>query len=209
MHLHFTSGHHPSANSQVECLNSTLEQYLQIYYNYQQDNWSKLLPLAEFTYNNAPHSMGVSPFFATRGYDLLIAVHPDAEVTDLCACHFAINFDEMNKFLRDRMQDAHDTMSKYANQDHIEPPPFQVGNRVYVRTDHIRTNRIARKLAEQKIGPFPIISQPSAMSFTLRLPSTIRIHPVFHVSQLEPKTPNTFADRDQPPPPPLIVDGQP
>ena len=210
MRLHFTSGHHPSANGQVECLNSTLEQYLQIYCNYQQDNWSKLLPLAEFTYNNAPHSStGVSPFFTTRGYDLLIAVHPDAEVTNLCTHHFAVNFDEMNKFLHDWMQDAHDTMSKYANQDRIEPPPFQVSDRVYMHTDHIRTNRIARKLVEQKIGPFPIISQPSAMSFMLRLPSMICIHPVFHVSQLEPETPNTFTDRDQLPPPPLIVDGQP
>ena len=210
MRLHFTSGHHPSANGQVERLNSTLEQYLRIYCNYQQDNWSKLLPLAEFTYNNAPHSStGVSPFFATQGYDPLIAVHPDAEVTDLRVHHFAVNFNEMNKFLHDRMQDAHNTMSKYANQDRIEPPPFQVGDRVYVRTDHIHTNQITRKLAEQKIGPFPIISQPSAMSFTLRLPSTIRIHLVFHVLQLEPETPNTFADRDQPPPPPLIIDGQP
>ena len=47
------------------------------------------------------------------------------------------------------------------------------------------------------------------MSFSLQLPSTIRIHPVFHVSQLEPKFPNTFDDRNQPPPPPLIVDGKP
>ena len=100
-------------------------------------------------------------------------------------------------------------MLKYANQDCIKPPPFQVGDCVYVHTDHICTNRTARKLVEQKIGPFPIISQPSVMSFTLCLPSTIRIHPVFHVSQLEPKTPNTFADCDQLPPPPLIVDGQP
>ena len=47
------------------------------------------------------------------------------------------------------------------------------------------------------------------MSFTLRLPSTIRIHPVFHVSQLEPEHPNTFQDRDQPPPPPIFVEGEP
>jgi IS30 family transposase len=66
MHLHFTSGHHPSANGQVERINSTLEQYLCIYCNYKQDNWSKLLPLAEFVYNNAPHATtGISPFFAT------------------------------------------------------------------------------------------------------------------------------------------------
>ena len=210
MRLHFTSGHHPSANGQVERINSTLEQYLRIYCNYEQDNWSKLLPLAEFAYNNAPHaSTGVSPFFATRGYDPLIAIHPDAEVTDLRAKHFAVNFDEVHRFLRDRMSDAQETMRKYADRDRIAPPPFRIGDRVYVYTDHIRTNRTARKLAEKKIGPFPIISQPSPMSFTLRLPSTIRIHPVFHVSQLEPEAPNTFEDREQPPPPPLIVDGSP
>jgi transposase InsO family protein len=102
MRLHFTSGHHPSANGQVERVNSTLEQFLRIYCNYEQDNWSKLLPLAEFAYNNAPHaSTGVSPFFATRGYDPIIAIHADAEVTDLRARHFAINFDENHKFLRE------------------------------------------------------------------------------------------------------------
>src|SRR5258706_1558987 len=102
MRLHFTSGHHPSANSQVKHINSTLEQYLCIYCNYEQDNWSKLLPLAEFAYNNTPHATtGVSPFFATCGYDPLIAVFPDAEVMDLCAKHFAINFDKIHKFLQE------------------------------------------------------------------------------------------------------------
>jgi len=210
MNLHFTSSHHPSANRQVEHLNSMLEQYLRIYCNYEQDSWSKLLPLAEFAYNNAPHSStGILPFFATRGYDPLIAIYPDAEITDLCACHFAVNFNKHHKFLHDCMKEAQETMTHYANQDCLAPPPFRVGDWVYVCTDHIRTNRSAHKLAEQKIGPFPIISQPSPMSFTIQLPSTIRIHLVFHVSQLKPECLNTFEDHNQPPPPALIVDGQP
>src|SRR5258708_11750483 len=107
------------------------------------------------------------------------------------------------------MKDAQDTMRKYVNQDHLEPPLFHVGDHAYIRTNHIHTNRTLRKLVEKKIGPFSIVAQPSAMSFTLRLPSTIRIHPVFHISQLEPEFPNTFDNCDQPPPPPLIVDGNP
>ena len=64
--LHFTSGYHPEGDGQTECMNQTLEQYLHIYCNYQQDNWSKLLPLAEFMYNNAPNAMtGSSPTKAT------------------------------------------------------------------------------------------------------------------------------------------------
>ena len=35
------------------------------------------------------------------------------------------------------------------------------------------------------------------------------VHPVFHVSQLEPTTPNTILNRSQSPLPPVKVDGEP
>ncbi len=56
MKLHFTSGYHPEGDRQTEHTNQTLEQYLRVYCNYQQDDWLGLLPLAEFTYNNTPSS---------------------------------------------------------------------------------------------------------------------------------------------------------
>ena len=78
IHLHFTSGYHPEGDGQTERMNQTLEQYLRIYCNYQQDDWSELLPLAEFAYNNAPNATtGVSPFFANKGYHPSISVHPE------------------------------------------------------------------------------------------------------------------------------------
>jgi IS30 family transposase len=54
MKLHFTLGYHPEGDGQTEHANQTLEQYLQIYCNYQQSNWASLLPITEFAYNNAP-----------------------------------------------------------------------------------------------------------------------------------------------------------
>jgi len=81
MWLHFTSGYHPEGDGQTECMNQTLEQYLCVYCNYQQDNWSKLLPLVEFAYNNVPSvTTGVSPFFANKGYYLNITVHPECDI---------------------------------------------------------------------------------------------------------------------------------
>ena len=81
MCLHFTSGYHPEGDGQTERVNQTLEQYLRIYCNYQQDNWSSLLPLAEFTYNNTPNeSTGTSPFFANKGYHPNITIHPEREL---------------------------------------------------------------------------------------------------------------------------------
>jgi len=70
--------HHPIGNGQTEHVSQTLEQYLQVYCNYQQANWSKLLPLSKFTYNNAPNAItGISPFFTNKGYHLNIAIHPE------------------------------------------------------------------------------------------------------------------------------------
>jgi len=85
MRLHFTSGYHPEADGQTECTNQTLEQFLRIYCNYQQLDWSRLLPLAEFVYNNTPSSTtGVSPFYANKGYHpkIQLQVENDARIME-------------------------------------------------------------------------------------------------------------------------------
>ena len=56
---------HAQTDGQMEWTNSTLEQYLRAYVNYQQDNWKELLPMAEFAYNNGhQESIKHTPFFA-------------------------------------------------------------------------------------------------------------------------------------------------
>ena len=81
MKLHFTSGYHLKGNGQTEHTNQTLEQYIRMYCNYQQDDWSELLPLEEFAYNNAPSATtGISLFFANKGYHPNITVHPERDL---------------------------------------------------------------------------------------------------------------------------------
>ena len=65
--LHFTLGYYPKGDKQTEHTNQTIEQYCYIYYNYQQDNWSKPLSLTEFAYNNIlSATTSVSLFFANK-----------------------------------------------------------------------------------------------------------------------------------------------
>ena len=52
IHANRSSAFHPQTDGQTERLNSTLEQYLRMYCDYQQDDWASLLPMAEFSYNN-------------------------------------------------------------------------------------------------------------------------------------------------------------
>ena len=80
-HSDFTSRYHPEGDGQTERTNQTLEQYLRIFCNYQQDNWSELLPLTEFAYNNTPSATtGVSPFFANKGYHPDLTIHPERDL---------------------------------------------------------------------------------------------------------------------------------
>ena len=211
MRLHFTSGYHPEGDGQTEWVNQTLEQYLRIYCNYQQDNWAKLLPLAEFAYNNAPNATtGLSPFFANKGYHPGLTVHPERDLTSARAREFAIDLEELHAALRQRISEAQARYQVQADRHRLPAPDFHVGDQAYVRAQYIRSTRPTKKLSEKFLGPFEIIAQPGSHSFTLRLPDSMRsIHPVFHVSQLEPATPNSIPGRVQTPPPPIEVDGEP
>ena len=101
MWLHFTSGYHPKSNGQTKRTNQTLEQYFYIYCNYQQDNWSELLSLAEFAYNNAlSATTGISLFFANKGYHPNITVHPECNIASFQAHNFAIDLDELQSTLK-------------------------------------------------------------------------------------------------------------
>ena len=58
-----STAYHLESDGQTERVNQTLEQYLRIYCDFHQDDWSQLLPLAEFTYNNSKNSSTqMSPF---------------------------------------------------------------------------------------------------------------------------------------------------
>ena len=107
MKLHFTSGYHPEADGQTERTNQTLEQYLRMYCNYQQDNWSELLPLAEFAYNNAPSATtGISPFFANKGYHPNLTVHSERDIASTQARDFAVDLEQLHAELRVQIKAA-------------------------------------------------------------------------------------------------------
>ena len=66
---------HPQTDGETERTNAILEQYLRAYINYQEDDWSGYLPLAEFAYNNGyQETIKNTPLFANYG------IHPEYEM---------------------------------------------------------------------------------------------------------------------------------
>jgi hypothetical protein len=202
MEMHYTSGYHPSADGQTERMNQTVEQYLQIFCSYQQDDWDKLLPLAEFALNNAPNaSTGISPFFANKGYNPAITVHLEHDVANTYAKDFAVDLNNLHQFLRDQIAFACDRYKETADRVRAPDSDISVGDQVFVTTKYISTTWPTKKFTETFIGPYEVIGKPSAASYQVRLPKSLsQVHPVFHVSQLEPHFPNPFAGREEPPP---------
>jgi hypothetical protein len=60
----------------------------------------------------------------------------------------------------------------------------------------------------QRHGPFTIVKQINIVAFQLKLQDSMKVHPVFHVSLLEPYHASTILKRTHKPPPPIIVDGE-
>ena len=210
MELHYTSGHHPEADGQTERMNQTVEQYIRMFTSYQQDDWDGLLPLAEFALNNSPSaSTGISPFFANKGYNPAISIHPERDVANTYAKDFAVDLQDLHQFLREQITFAQERYKETADRIRIPDPRLQIGEQAFISTKFIKVRRPTPKFSETHLGPFEVIGKPSAASYTIRLPPALKqVHPVFHISQLEPHFPNPFPGREEPPPAAVeIIDG--
>ena len=210
IHLHFTSGYHPQADSQTERVNQTLEQYLHIHCNFQQDDWSCWLPIAEFTYNNAESAAtGTTPFFANKGYHPALPTYPDRLSTSHTAHQLVTNLSNVHTRLRDNLAIMQECTQSSMDAMWVPAPPLKIGDKVFLHTEFIRTTRPSCKLADKYLGPFKIIGIAGPASFILQFPVGMRrIHPVWHISQLEPAHDNPFEGHTQPPLPPLEVEGE-
>ncbi|MBW0540205.1 hypothetical protein O181_079920 [Austropuccinia psidii MF-1] len=78
---------------------------------------------------------------------------------------------------------------------------------VWLYSKNIRSTRPTNKLSERWLGLFSILKKVSTHANHLKLPSQWKsIHPVYHISLLEPVKTSTIPNRHQDPPPPIIIE---
>ena len=159
MWLYFTLDYHPEGDGQTECMNQMLEQYLCVYCNYQQDNWSELLSLVEFAYNNTPSTTtSISPFFVNKGYHLNITVHPKHNIASSRACDFAIDLNELQSTLKAEISAAQQRYQKSTDAQCSPAPDFKIGNKVFIKAQFFWITQPSKKLSEKYFRPYEIIS---------------------------------------------------
>lgn len=188
-----------------------MEQYLRSYVSYQQDDWTDWLPLAEFTSNNhCFETTQMSPFMANYGYDPRftenLALPPyTSQQQDTNA--LITRLSEIHDHLQAEMGLAQSRQETNANARRVPAPMYQVGDEVWLSARYIQTTRPSRKLDWKCLKRFKIKSIISPYAYELELSASMKIHPVFHVSRLEPCAIDPLPGHVPPPAPPVIVDG--
>ena len=207
-----STAYHPQTDGLSERTNQTLEAFLRAYVSYQQDDWVDYLPLAEFAFNNNVNlSTNMSPFYANFGF------HPSFEprltqTTNVpAAADLATRLERLHGELRAELKAAQEHQARYYNQQVSESPCYQPDQLVWLLRRNIKTTRPSNKLDHRRLGPFPIDRVISDIAYKLRLPTSLsRLHPVFHVSLLEPyHDPSDFHAHASPMPFVLDTDNTP
>lgn len=201
-----TTAFHPQSDGQTERVNQVLEQYLRMFTTRQQDDWTDLLPIAEFAYNNAVHSAtGMSPFYATYAYHPSLSFATPSTSTVPVAEDRIRYLKHIHEEIKDMLKIAGDHAKQRYDGTIHQHQLFEVGDKVLLRHDNISTSVPSKKLTSKYLGPYPIISKLSDVVYRLKLPPTLKIHDVFHVSLLEKYCVDTIPGRRQRPPPPIVT----
>uniref|UniRef100_A0A8C5MP91 Uncharacterized protein n=1 Tax=Leptobrachium leishanense TaxID=445787 RepID=A0A8C5MP91_9ANUR len=191
-----TSAYHPQANGQTERTNGILEQYLRCYISYLQHDWSSYLPLAEFNYNNqVQRSTTMTPFFINSGYHPSMLPGSPLETNVPKADERLSNIHRNYRLVRAELLKAQRRFKFYADRHRRPAPVYHVGDKVWLSSANVKLSCPSRKLGPCFLGPFFIEKVLSPVVVKLRLPPTLRIHPVFHVSLLKAVTPDPFPSR--------------
>ncbi|CAM8954215.1 unnamed protein product [Rhodiola kirilowii] len=156
--LAHSTAYHPQSDGQTKVINRGQEDYLRCFISDNQKAWLQLLPWAEYSYNKAFHSsIGHTPYEVVYGRPPPNLLDYVPGTTTLPAVEELLtNLDQLLQDLK--------------------------GNLPY-RQNSLRS-RGTNKLARRFYGPFEVLERIGPVAYRLKLPSTARIHNVFHIALL-------------------------
>ncbi|MBW0496871.1 hypothetical protein O181_036586 [Austropuccinia psidii MF-1] len=152
-------------------------------------------------------STNESPFFIIYGrtpsFD---SIHISQ---DSPAGKLSTKLQSVQKVVKEELESEIRIFKKYTDINGTIPPDFQPGDKVWLASKNIKTTRPTKKLSERWLGPFEVIKKIGSHAYHLKFPQQWKsVHPVFHVSLLQPVKQSSIPNHNQLLPPPVLVEQQ-
>jgi len=176
-----SSAYHPQTDGQSEKTNQHMETALRIFGNFQQDRWSKLLPIVQYQLNShVSTTTNQIPYETWMGF-VPIAHQPHREsVLPTLETH--------KETLQNAWRQAIESIT-HAQSLWNKPTkyhPYQLGEKVWLDGVNLRTSHPMHKLCLKRFGPFVITEKLSQVTYWLELPPMWWLHNAFHATLLSP-----------------------
>ena len=195
INLQLSTTYHPQTDGQTERVNQCLEMFLRCAVYDSPKQWHSWLSLAELWYNSSFHtSLNCSPFKALYGYDARVgAITTIPEQASSSVSEFATTRQLHLDSLKAHLSTAQNRMKLQADKHQVDRQ-FTVGDQVLLKPQPYAqssvVNRPFPKLAFKYFGPYQVLERLGPAAYRLALPEGSLVHPVFHISQLKPFTPD-------------------
>ncbi|MBW0554860.1 hypothetical protein O181_094575 [Austropuccinia psidii MF-1] len=128
---------------------------------------------------------------------------------DTPAGQFSTKFQSVQQDVKRELEASINRFKRYADKSRASAPVFNPADMVWLSSKNIKSTRPTKEPSERWLGPFLILKKVSTHSYHLKLPFQWKsIHPVFHISLLEPVKTSTIPNRHQEPPPQIIIEDE-
>ena len=173
---------------QMERTNQELEQYLRMYINHRQNNWSEQLATVEFVFNNKVHTATKSSLFQVNyrrepriGFDIR-KKGKNEKVEE-----FARKMKKRYEEAREALVKSQKEMKRQADRSRKEAEEYKIGDKVLISTKYFSIELIKRatkKLTEKFIEPYVVRKIVSENVVELELLASLKIYLVVNVRRI-------------------------
>ena len=188
--LNRSTAYHRQSDGQTEVVNRGVETYMRCFCSERPKEWTRWLHCAKYLYNTTfQKSLGVTPFQAVYGRMPPPLIYYGDHKSSNAALNDQLKArDEALGALKEHLRMGQDRMKKSAHLKRRDVE-YAVGDMVFFKIRPSRQISLPKKrnekLSPKFLGPFKVVERIGLASYTLELPTTSSIHPVFHVSQLK------------------------
>ena len=177
---------YPQTDGQTERQNSTMKAYFWVFINFKQNDWARLLLMAEFAYNNVKNaSTGYTPLELNCGYYPRVSYKEDLDPRSQSktAEELSSKLQNLIAACQQNLYYAHE-LQKQTHNKGVKPRSYAPGDKIWLSSKYLKTKQNC-KLEAKFLDLFRILYLVGKQAYKLELPKKWRIYNVFHISLLE------------------------